>query len=227
MRRRTFHAVCVVGALGQSLRAADEAAAKAADKDRWGDLTATFVYDGEPPERRPLRVDKDRGLYKDPILDPSLVVDPKNKGIANVVGWLHMDRGASPPAIHPGYEKSAKDDAKKKNECIAKARKKFENLDGYRFEKDGEKWVWHTVRKQGAKLVSIHKIVVEIEEKDKIVILKPTGRDKGSKPWANPPKEVKFEVPNDYQITQDDPKQGKLVYEAKIGIPGDGSKPAR
>jgi hypothetical protein len=104
MHRREFGLACVAGALalGQSLHAADKA--------RWGDLTATFVYDGEPPERRPLRVDKDRGLYKDPILDPSLIVDAKTKGIANVVGWLHMVRGASPPAIHPGYEKSAKDE---------------------------------------------------------------------------------------------------------------------
>lgn len=112
MHRRTFPAVGIAGAVafGQLLQAADDAGDKPVDKDRWGDLTATFVHDGEPPERKRLKVDKDLAVYKEPIFDPSLIVDPRSKGIANVVAWLHVERGASPPAIHPGYQKSAQDE---------------------------------------------------------------------------------------------------------------------
>lgn len=115
------------------------------------------------------------------------------------------------------------------NECMARERKKFDNADGFRFEKDDkDQWWWITVRKQGTKLVSIHKIQFEVAKEDeKSITIKPVGKDKGVKPWVNPPREVVFGVPNDYQITQDDPKHGTLVYEAKIGILGDGSKDKR
>jgi len=33
--------------------------------------------------------------------------------------------------------------------------------------------------------------------------------------------ELKIEVPNDYTIVVQDPKQGRLVYSANVGIPGD------
>jgi plastocyanin len=66
------------------------------------------------PERKALDVTQDKAhcLSKGPLLDETLVVNPKNKGIKNVVVWLRPDdkdpKSKLPPnQIHP-------DDAKRK-----------------------------------------------------------------------------------------------------------------
>jgi hypothetical protein len=114
--------------------------------------------------------------------------------------------------------KKAPDNPKKMNECMAAERKKFP-ADGHRFKKDErDQWWWITVRQNGNRLVALHKIPVEFgEETATSVTLKPTGKDKGSAPM-NPPAKIVFEVPNDYQIALQDPKAGRLVFQAKVGV---------
>ena len=115
-------------------------------------------------------------------------------------------------------DQKAAGDAKKKNECMAAERKKFP-ADGHRFKKDErDQWWWITVRQTGNRLVALHKIPVEFgEETPTSVTLKPVGKDKGSAPM-NPPSKIVFEVPNDYQIALKDPKAGRLVFQAKVGV---------
>lgn len=161
---------------------------------------------------------------------PTFTRTPKDILLAPEVVFMFSFNDSDPKKkAEEKCEQSSGDDAKKMNECMARERKKFDNADGFRFEKDDkDQWWWITVRKQGTKLVSIHKIQFEVAKEDeKSITIKPVGKDKGVKPWVNPPREVVFGVPNDYQITQDDPKHGTLVYEAKIGILGDGSKDKR
>jgi hypothetical protein len=114
--------------------------------------------------------------------------------------------------------KKAGDNPKKMNECMAAERKKFP-ADGHRFKKDErDQWWWITVRQNGNRLVALHKIPVEFgEETPTSVTLKPVGKDKGTKPM-NAPAQVVFEVPNDYQIALKDPKAGRLVFQAKVGV---------
>lgn len=114
--------------------------------------------------------------------------------------------------------KKAGDNPKKMNECMAAERKKFP-ADGHRFKKDErDQWWWITVRQNGNRLVALHKIPVEFaEETPTSVTLKPVGKDKGSAPM-NPPAKIVFEVPNDYQIELQDPKAGRLVFQAKVGV---------
>jgi plastocyanin len=79
--------------------------------EEWGDLTATFVYDGEIPSESPLKVTTDVefcGKFK--LVDESLVVNPESKGIANVFAYLYIGRTDTPPKVHPSYDKSAKDE---------------------------------------------------------------------------------------------------------------------
>src|SRR5882724_4673492 len=60
--------------------------------------------------------------------------------------------------------KKAGDNAKKMNECMATERKNFP-ADGYRFKKDEKgQWWWITVRQKGNRLVTLHKIPVELGE---------------------------------------------------------------
>jgi hypothetical protein len=107
--------------------------------------------------------------------------------------------------------KSAKDDPKKKADCMTKASEKLEN-DAFQFTEEGEnKGVWVTLRRKGNKLSTVHKVDIEFgKETDKSITLVPkTG------------KEVVFEVPSEGQIALDDPKNGKMVYELKLGLLGD------
>ena len=108
-------------------------------------------------------------------------------------------------------------DPKRMNTCMAKARKAID-VDGYRFkEKDG-KWWWLTLRTQGKVIHTLHKFEIDFgPEKDGTITIKPKGKDFGSAPGRTPAGVV-IGVPNEYQISLNDPKLGKLVYEAKIGI---------
>jgi len=112
---------------------------------------------------------------------------------------------------------SSGNDPKKMNQCMSKARIALD-IDGYRFkEKDGKWWLL-TLRTQGKILHSIHKFEIEFgPETSGSVSVKPKGKDMGSAP-GHAPTAITFQVPNDYQIFVNDPKLGKLVYEAKIGI---------
>jgi len=112
---------------------------------------------------------------------------------------------------------SSGNDPKKMNACMAKARTALD-VDGYQFkEKDG-KWWWLMLRTQGKVLHTLHKYEIEFgPEQEGSVTFKPKGKDLGSKP-GHAPASVTFLVPNEYQIAINDPKLGKLVYEAKIGL---------
>ena len=112
---------------------------------------------------------------------------------------------------------SSGNDAKKMNQCMAKARKGFD-VDGYQFKQKDNKWYWLTLRTKGKVLTTMHKFEVEFgPEKEGSVTFKPKGKDLGSA-TGHAPASVTFEIPNDYQIVMNDPKLGKLVYVAKIGL---------
>jgi hypothetical protein len=115
----------------------------------------------------------------------------------------------------------AKDDAKKMSQCMKKASSKFE-ADGMQFKKDDKgEWVWITIRRKGSSITVLHKIHIDFgDDKPTSVVIKPTGKDTGKQPGKFP-SEVTIEVPNEFQIALDDPTNGRMVYEAKIGIMSD------
>ena len=83
-----------------SLLFAGEAAAQ-----EWGDLTGQFLYDGKAPVAKLLSVTKDVEVCaKHALKDESLVVNPKNSGVANIVIALYRKRGGKKPKIHPAYK---------------------------------------------------------------------------------------------------------------------------
>jgi len=74
---------------------------KAAAADKWGDLTGRFVYDGKPPERKKLKVDKDvECCGKFDIRDESLMVGADG-GLQNVYIYVRSRK----VDICPGLEK--------------------------------------------------------------------------------------------------------------------------
>ena len=91
----------VIGLLGVQLTAG------LAWGQQWGHLSARFVFDGTPPKPVPTVVTKDQAVCgKFKLVDETLVVNSKNKGIANVIVFL---RDTKKPAIHPDYEKALKE----------------------------------------------------------------------------------------------------------------------
>ena len=78
--------------------------ASAAD---WGDLKVKFTYDGATPKPAAVSVTKDKLFCgKHNLVDEKLVVNPKNKGIRNIVVFLYT-RGSTKVPVHPDYAKDA------------------------------------------------------------------------------------------------------------------------
>lgn len=73
--------------------------AKVATEEGFGSLVVQFVYDGDAPAREKETVGGQDAAYcgKHDILSKDLIVNPENKGVANIVGWLSVGRGDEPP----------------------------------------------------------------------------------------------------------------------------------
>lgn len=135
----------------------------------------------------------------------------------DVVFMLSFNDSDVKQAAETKCSASSGNDPKKMNGCMAKARKAID-IDGYQFKEVDSKWFWLTLKTTGKKLTTLHKFEVEFgPESPGSVSVKPKGKDLGSKPGRTPAT-FTVQVPNDYQIALDDPKLGKLVYEAKIGL---------
>ena len=84
----------------------------------WGDLSATFVYDGEIPKEAPLQITKDVefcGKFR--VVDESLTVNAENKGIPNVFAYLYLGRTDPPPKPHSSYDPTATASVNLDNNC--------------------------------------------------------------------------------------------------------------
>jgi hypothetical protein len=118
--------------------------------------------------------------------------------------------------------KQGGNDPKKVAACMSKARAEFDG-DGHRFtqDKSGD-WWWSVVKRKGKTLSNVHKVRYQYgDQQGNSVVIKPEGKDEGTARWARPPSDVKFEVPTEYRIVVQDPKHGKMVYEAKNVVAGE------
>jgi hypothetical protein len=75
----------------------------------WGHLRGRFVFDGEPPVRKPVLITADKEFCgnKD-LLEEEVVVKPDSKGLANVAVWIYRARGEAPLPVHASYAETAK-----------------------------------------------------------------------------------------------------------------------
>lgn len=178
----------------------DKGSDKKADKDKKGDKAGGDEKSGMP---KVVRTAKDIVTAKD------------------VLFVFSFNKSEPYQKAEKKCAEKAKDDPKKKADCMSKASDQFD-LDGITFEQDGDKWVWLTMRRKGNQLLTIHKVFVEFsDEKDTSIRVKTLGPDKGTKPMAHVPKEFVIDVPTETELAITDPKDGKMVYEAKMGLKGD------
>jgi hypothetical protein len=109
MRSLVFSALAAAGVLAA-------AGLTSAADDKWTTIKGQVVFPADKalPKRAPLNVtqDKDHCLSKGDILDESVIVNPKNKGVKNVVVFLRPD-DTEPKSEFP-KDKIHPDDAKRK-----------------------------------------------------------------------------------------------------------------
>jgi hypothetical protein len=201
-------------ACGGGAKPADSPDAAAGDKPADADRTKT---DDESAKSADTKPDAAKPAPADDGPKPSRTAQDILTA-PDVVFLFDFNDSEPKQAAEEKCSKKAGDNAKKKNECMAAERKNFP-ADGHRFKKDEKgQWWWITVRQNGNRLNALHKIPVEFgEETATSITLKPVGKDKGSAPMS-PPSQIVFEVPNDYQIAIKDPKHGRLVFQAKVGV---------
>jgi hypothetical protein len=138
------------------------------------------------------------------------------------VFFLSWEESDVKQAAEAQCSKQGGSDPKKAAACMSRARSEFDG-EGHRFTQDkAGDWWWSVVKRKGKTLNNVHRVRYQYgDQSGNTVVIKPEGKDEGTGRWAKPPSEVKFEVPNEYRIVVQDPKQGKMVYEAKAIVAGE------
>ncbi len=75
----------------------------------WGDLTMRFAYDGAPPKPQPVALAVGAaaaGCGAGPVLQDRLLVNAKDKGVANICVWLLRTKDDNVP-VHESYAPAA------------------------------------------------------------------------------------------------------------------------
>jgi hypothetical protein len=76
----------------------------------WGHLSGQITFDGDPPKPPAVKITKDQECCgKHNVIDESLLVNPENHGVRNVIIFLVPEKDA-PPAVHASYKESEKDE---------------------------------------------------------------------------------------------------------------------
>lgn len=224
---------CLIAALaltacGGSAKPADDASAKkdtaaAEPSDNAADASEKKADKAEKAEKKDEKAN-DTGM-------PAVVRTPKSYLTApDIVFKFNFKESELGAKAEKSCAEKTKGDGAKMASCMTAAQKK-QSVDDYHFKQDDNgNWVLLGMQTKGSAVSWTHRLPIEFgKETDKTIVVKITGPDKGQRPWKNPPSEITFEVPNEYQLVQTDPELGKLVFDSKISTLGDGSgkKPER
>ncbi len=102
---RTALAIGIVAVLGLMT-------AMPASGAEWGTLKGQFVFEGKPPIAPPAKITKDKACCgKHHVVDESLLVNPDNRGIQNIIVYLYTGskKKVNVP-VHPSFAKTANAD---------------------------------------------------------------------------------------------------------------------
>ena len=59
----------------------------------WGNLQGRFVYSKAPPKATTIEVTKNQAVFGPETPDESLLIHQQNRGVANILVFLHIKRG--------------------------------------------------------------------------------------------------------------------------------------
>lgn len=123
---------------------------------------------------------------------------------------------------HEAAERACESEAaEKRGECMQKARAAF-RADVLYFKKDAQGRFWLTVyERKGSALPELFKARVEFSDETASSVTLRLKDEKGTRPIFAGAGKIVVSVPNDYGLELNDPKHGRLVYGAKVGLVGD------
>jgi hypothetical protein len=124
-------------------------------------------------------------------------------------------------AAEKSCDAEAGDDGAARSECMKKARAAF-RADVLYFKKDAQGRFWLTVyERKGSALPELYKARVEFADETPNAVTVRLKEEKGTRPILVGAGKITVSVPNDYALELNDPKFGRLVYGAKVGLVGD------
>lgn len=112
-----------------------------------------------------------------------------------------------------------KDKPKQRAQCMTKARSGF-IADAMEFKKDKSgQDVWVIYKIKGNKPTQIYSVPISYgEAKAGVVKVKKVGNSKGSAPFFAGTNEISVKLVSNYSMELDEPRHGKLAYDARLGF---------
>lgn len=217
-----------LSACGGSQKPAEEPAAEASgdsaketSEDSGAEKTDAKSDDSESKDSAKKDGDKDKDKAKE---EESSTGGPKITRTAkdiltapDIIFMFSFNQSDIKAEFEKQCDKEAHDNPKKRADCMTKAKKKID-FDGVAFKQEKGTWYWLTISRKGKVLTNLHKVPIDFGKEDEhSIVVKPIGKDEG-KARGGAPGETKIEVPNEYEIAIQDPKLGRMVFEAKIGL---------
>lgn len=132
---------------------------------------------------------------------------------------LDFDKSDIGIKVNEDCEKKSGGDPAKKANCASKAMDKIPR-EGISFDEDDEGNWWY-VRfgiEKGVQVI-YNKVQVEVgEPSGRNITLTPTGKDQAKRKKGTVPKELVFEVPDEYTVVLQDPTRGRMEFQPKLGL---------
>ncbi len=183
-------------------------------------MTGATAPKPEPPPETADEADEPDPEPPTPSPPARTVLPSERIGASNVAFMIDYPASAPVEAVRRACDAES-EDPKTRAGCRAKGREKFV-ADVLVFEKDkaGRRW-WVIYRRQGKTLLEVSKTLIEFgEETDTTIEIVVKGKSTGERPLFTGKKTLVLTVPGDSTVTIQDPKFGKLIYNAKIGLVG-------
>jgi len=113
--------------------------------------------------------------------------------------------------------KESNGDPKANADCMQAARSK-QGVHVHRFVEKNGTWFWSTYERRGNQMVLLHKFAFEFGEETKNTLeIKPIGKDLGLAPGPTP-RSLLIKCSNEFSMELTDPKLGRVVFDAKMGL---------
>jgi hypothetical protein len=157
-----------------------------------------------------------------PPSEPKLSSAPKAIITASEVAFVINYNSSDPSqAAQTTCTAQAQDDPAKMAACKTKARDEFlADVLHFKKKEGTEKWSLFIYKRKGSSLSEVYNAAVDFgAETDRTVDVLIKGGE-GTRPLFKGANKFTITVPNDYSIELQDPKYGRLLYDAKIGIVG-------
>lgn len=119
--------------------------------------------------------------------------------------------------------KKSGDDPRAHAKCMEKERGEF-LADVLVFAKDDKGFVWTVFRRAGATLKEVSKSRIDFADDKPTSVSIKIKSDKGHRVLFVGKKDVTLSAPSDATVELQDPKYGKLVYDARIGLVNGGTQ---